>query len=152
MLCVHCVDAWSHSDFWIVFDCSRKSKSASSSDDTSDNGFDSDSRSESEFDIGVELIDQQLESPSWTFNLPNVNVDDREKLINKLKQTDPDTRKGSSKHEMIDWIKKLNKREKIDAKSNKRALLYQLKAVLAPFAVRIDSNKCKDNENDNDFP
>ena len=55
-----------------------------------------------------------------------------------------------SKHEMIDWIKKLNKREKIDAKSSKRALLYHLKAVLAPFAVRIDSNKCKDNENSND--
>ena len=77
----------------------EKQKSTSSRDDASDNGFDSDSRSESEFDVGVELIDQQLESP---FNLTNVNVDDREKLINKLKQTDPDTRKGLSKHKMID--------------------------------------------------
>ena len=33
--------------------------------------------------VRVELIDQQLESP---FNLTNMNADDREKLINKLKQ------------------------------------------------------------------
>ena len=45
---------------------------------------------------------------------------------------------------MQDWIKKLNETANIDIKSNKRELLYNLKQVLAPFAMRIDNDKRKD--------
>ena len=70
-------------DCGIVFGDSMKNRSSSGSDDTSDNGFDSDSGSESEFNIGVELIDKQLGSSSWTFNLP-INISNDDKLKKNL--------------------------------------------------------------------